>query len=143
MIIVTFDPGITTGVAIYRDGHYRSEEIDSTNLTSIYNYLEYCGDSEPNIAYEDFKHRPGLIKTELYSIQVIGVIRLWASQRELPEPKCWLPATIKAFWTDDKIKALGLWKKGQGHAMDALRVLLKYRMDTDPDWFKDVLRDLH
>lgn len=138
-MIIAFDPGLTTGYAMtiretYQFGHL------SENLKSIYDFLTF---HKPTyIVYEDFKHRPQIITTELYSLQVIGIIRLWAQQYYTPVSTM-LPATAKAFWTDDKIKALGLWKPGHKHAMDALRVLLTYRGNTEQKWHDDILRKLH
>lgn len=144
MIIVTFDPGVTTGWSVCDTElkKYYVDQTDSRKLEMVYNILTLWSGENTVFGYEDFKHRPGLSGTELYSKEVIGVIRLWSELHGHSEPFKYLPATAKAFWTDDKIKALGLWHKGLTHGMDALRVLLKYRMDTDPEWFKEVVRDL-
>jgi len=141
IIIISFDPGVSTGWASYDDGKYHCGHLASADLTEVYNHLSFCGDPEPVIIYEDFKHRPQLIHAEMYSLQVIGVIRLWAQQHELPTYH-YLPATAKAFWSDNKIKSLSLWTRGMTHAMDAMRVMLKYRMDTDPVWFKKIVKEL-
>ena len=82
--------------------------------------------------YEDFKHRPRMNKAELYSAEVIGVVKLYAQQYRVPTDN-FLPAQAMAFWDMNKIKKLKLWKPGKAHTheMDALRVLLTYRMQND------------
>ncbi len=137
-MIISFDPGLTTGYAMTMRETYQFGHL-SESLKGIYDFLSFRNPTF--IVYEDFKHRPQIINTELYSLQVIGVLRLWAQQHDVPTSTM-LPATAKSFWTDDKIKALGLWKPGQKHAMDALRVLLTYRGNTEPKWHDDMLRKL-
>src|SRR6267378_3491308 len=115
-MILAFDPGITTGWAGYHGDHYGCGQIDSKSLLNVYGFIS---EARPDvIVYEDFKHRPQLITAELYSIQLIGTFRLWSELHGFPEPTAILPAKAKAFWTDDKLKALSLWHPGKPHAMD-------------------------
>ena len=135
-IIAAFDPGLTTGWCLYspETKSYHWGQLDES-LVGIRDFLNKVN---PDIVvYEDFKHRPQMINAELYSVQVIGVLRLWSQDNDKPTFK-YLPATAKAFWQDDKIKALGLWQPGRQHSNDATRVMLKYRMDTEPEWFTSV-----
>lgn len=85
------------------------------------------------IAYEDFKFRPNMMKAETHSLQLIGVIRLFCELKDIPSTFM-LPTEAKAFWTDAKIRKLGLWSPGNIHAMDALRVLLTHRGKSDKRW---------
>lgn len=137
MRIMAFDPGVTTGVAVVEYDCYTVYQVDSRDLNSIWMELETQRPTD--VAYEDFKHRPTMLSAELYSLQVIGVIRLWC--RTTPVYP-YLPARAKAFWDDAKIKKLGLWNPGQPHAMDALRVLLTHRGATSPSWFQKALLSL-
>lgn len=128
----------------FYDGQYHTWQTPSLDLTEIYNICSFMHNKgQLKIGYEDFKHRPQIGVGELYSVQVIGVIRLWIQKHYEPEPFKWLPATCKAFWKDNTIKALGLWEPGNIHAMDALRVLLKYRSETEPEWYANTLRTIH
>lgn len=139
-MIVTYDPGLTTGWASLHNDEYEVGQIDSSYLPNVVDHLNSYA---PEIlGYEDFKHRPQMISSELYSMQVIGVIRLWRQILIEDEPFCYLPAQAKAFWSDDKIKALHLWNPGQPDAMDALRVLLTYQKEHDSDWFNSILPKL-
>ncbi len=144
MILKCYDPGITTGCAMVENEKYYFGQIDSKDLLLIYDDISnsFSLTNPLVLGYEDFKHRPQIINTELYSLQVIGAIRLWATLHGQPEPFCYLPAKAKAFWSDDKIKAIHLWQPGKKHAMDALRVLLTYRMENDKEWFKSIMGEL-
>jgi len=75
-------------------------------------------------------------------MQVIGVIRLYSSMYDIPIIYTCLPTEAKDFWDDKKIKQIGLWRPGKGHAMDSLRVLLRWRMKSDMSWFTEVLPSL-
>lgn len=135
--LLSEDPGMDTGFVIDDNGHLSFWEIDSRNLTAVEDFL--IGANPDVIIYERFHHRPAMMKAELYSMQVIGVTRLYAERHNIPIPFTPKPDEAKAFWKDDKIKKVGLWKPGKGHAMDALRVMLKYRMDTDAAWFAEMV----
>lgn len=138
--ILALDPGTTTGWAYYsaRFDRYNFGQLDD-DLVHIYNFI---GKAKPTmIAVERFTHRPTMKKSELHAVEVTGVVKLWAQQNYVPV-YLYLPAESKAFWNDNKIKNLSLWGPGQGHAMDAMRVLLTHRMKHEPDWFKETLRSL-
>ncbi len=137
MEIVAFDPGITTGWAGFDSSTYCSGVVDSS-LCKIEQLLDNL---EPKVVgYEDFKHRPNMMRAELYSIQVIGVVRLWCEKRGI-EPFRYLPATAKAFWDDKKLRLIGLYRLTQ-HERDATRVLLKYLSDSDKDWHDSTINSL-
>lgn len=80
------------------------------------------------MVYESFQFRSGLPKAVLTPVEVIGVVKEWARQKD------WAlvsqtPAEGKFFFTDDRLKAMQLWKPGKPHAMDALRHLLYFRKE--------------
>lgn len=140
MKILSADPGITTGVLVDDGGSLSYWQIDCRSLLGWHNFV--VGVKPDLIIYEKFHYRPNLMKAELYSMQVIGVLRLYAEKHDVPIPFTPIPAEAKKFWDDEKIKKLGLWKPGQGHAMDALRVYLKFKMDNDPHWWALIVRML-
>lgn len=137
MKILSADPGETTGVVVDNNGHLSFWEIDSRTLSAFDDFL--IGVNPDKIIYEQFHYRPNLMKAKLYSMQVIGVIRLYAERHNVLIPFTPKPDEAQAFWDDDKIKKLGLWQPGKEHAVDALRVLLKYKMAADPEWFQGIL----
>jgi hypothetical protein len=129
---------MTTGVLIADNAEYSFWQIDCRSLRAWSDFL--LGVKPDVILYEDFKHRPNLMKAELYSVQVIGVTRLYAEIHDIDIPFTPIPAEAKVFWTDDKIKKLGMWRPGMPHAMDALRVYLTYKQKTDIAWFTNMLK---
>lgn len=141
-MLVAFDPGVTTGYVAYNkyEDSYTSGHIDCASLLHFYTWLRMLGPSE--MVVEQFQHRPQMIKAELHGVKVIGIVELYSEQHQVPILDYYLPAQAKKFWTDQKIKALHLWKPGKEHAMDAMRVLLTLRMNTDPEWFSKTMLEL-
>lgn len=135
--ILAADPGVTTGVVIVEDEHYSFWEIDCRSLVD---WFQFLSDVNPDfILYEEFKHRPNLMKAELYSKEVIGVTRLYAEANGIPIEFTPMPTQAKAFWSNAKIELIGYWKPGKKHAMDALRVFLTWKQKTDVAWFGRML----
>lgn len=120
-------------------------ETGPGSLSNVWDTLEELQPDE--IVYEDFKHRPNLMKAELHSVQVISVVELWAERRmqtygiDNPIRGKYLPADCKAFWTNDKIKRLGVYTPGVPHGTDAQRVCLKHQ-GLDKQWFDEAIRKL-
>ena len=138
--ILSADPGMDTGITIVENNKYSFWEINCRDLEG---FCQFLHDVNPDcIMYEDFKHRPSLMKAELYSKEVIGVIRLYAALKLVPIVFTCLPAEAKAFWDDSKIKKLALWEPGKGHAMDSLRVYLTYKQKNDLFWFSSIVDKL-
>lgn len=128
--VVAFDPGKTTGFATGEIEKYTtipsvllvtSAQAQLTH-TDLYEFLT---NYEPNyIICERFdfrmEARTGL---ELISRELIGVINLYTDIK-----KCTLvmqtPAQAKGFWTDKKLLANHLYRRGNDHANDAMRHLM-------------------
>src|ERR1043166_6862828 len=138
-MILAFDPGITTGYAMLNGEIYEFGHLPD-RLAGIFNFLNVRRPDE--LLYEDFKHRPQMMKAELHSVKVIAIIELWSDLHNVPIKNKPLPARAKAFWTDKKIKALDLWYPGERHAMDALRVLLTHKSQVDEVWYNAMLEKL-
>jgi hypothetical protein len=138
MKILGIDPGVTTGFALYDSSteKFVTLQVDTTRMSAVQHTL--VGTQPDQLVYEDFKHRPNLMKAELHSLKVIGVIELYAEVRLVPVKAKYLPGYAKKFWTDDKLKKLDLYVKGQPHAMDAMRALLCF-LDDNPQWFKSII----
>ena len=64
-------------------------------------------------------------KLELISREYIGVMELYCALNNAPNFTL-NSSAAKHFITDQKIKQVGLWLPGMGHAMDATRHLLRY-----------------
>ena len=125
--IIAFDPGRTTGVAIFNrqpgpnNPYLTIAQI--RNLAPVWYLLHR--EAPELIVYESFLYQRR-DKVDLTPVEVIGVIKLYANETGT-EIVSQTPAMGKRFWTDDKIKKLDLWEPGAKHAMDALRHLLYYR----------------
>ena len=129
MLILALDPGVTTGWATFqkpnrRDG-YRSGQTKGPIWVLLESGLMVPQAEEKFVViYETFTFRQ-IPKADLTPVEVIGVIKEWARQKEVPlVPQS--PAEGKGFFSDDKLKVLQLYRPGHPHANDAMRHLLFY-----------------
>lgn len=128
-MIIALDPGVTTGVAILDSQQRLRTYQDVFSHKSLMEYLEDL--SPTTVVYESFVYQRRN-KVELYPVEVIGVIRLYAQKYDIPL-YVQSASQAKGFITNDKIEAMGLWVKGQKHGMDALRHLLYHQIITKGD----------
>lgn len=143
-MLLGIDPGITTGFCTAtKDFEFRTWQTDTGpgQLANVWTTLEQLLHRDSEIVYEKFKHRPNLMKAELHSVQVIGVIELFSEVYDVPIVGSYLPADCKAFWTNDKIQRLGVYTRGVPHGSDAQRVCLKH-LGLDDQWFQEAIRRL-
>jgi hypothetical protein len=147
-VIIAIDPGGTTGIAwctLGPDGPiWGREEIgpctDDAELALVLRYI-----TDVTRYAEPFNNRPDQVvvicerfefrldersrtKIDYTAAEVIGALRIWAHERPYVRLVMTGAGLGKGFWSDDKIKTLGLWVPGQRHATDALRHLLRYRL---------------
>ncbi|MCA1807654.1 MAG: hypothetical protein LC687_07395 [Actinobacteria bacterium] len=123
--ILALDPGGTTGVAeLYDDDSIRAYNIVGEEL-ELWWLLEYI---MPNvIVYERFDYRPHQPNVDLTPVELIGIIKLYSKLHNIEAVPQQQLKGHRGFWTDDKLKALDLYKTGeQGHSNDATRQLLYY-----------------
>jgi hypothetical protein len=147
-VILALDPGGTTGVCLYRpwetalwqghigpgDHHLRLWEL----LSKVYK-ASAARQTPLTVVCEAFEFR----KTERHRDfinyiprEYIGVCKLFWEQHQdtrfvQQSPMNVIPGPSgHAFWTDDKVKQLGLWVPGLKHAMDATRHYLYHRVFT-------------
>lgn len=125
--VIAFDPGETTGIAIFKEGKYHS----SKEL----NYLEILKYVRERTAYHNYifvieqfrvyAHKANtLINNDLIPSQVIGELCGEARWQEIPVV-LQSASQAKGFFTDAKLKALNLWPKSR-HERDAIRLGLHY-----------------
>jgi hypothetical protein len=134
MRIVSLDPGGTTGVCEYESSG-RGESFNAWQLegaehhATLYNYL--VAHNPDLILCEDFiyeirnKNKYAAAAIVLVSRDYIGVTKLYGQLHQktvLMRP----PGQGFTFWSEAKIKKLGLWKTNAPHAMDATRHLLDH-----------------
>lgn len=125
-MLIALDPGFTTGVALLDSRQVLKTYQKAFSHKDLMEYLEYLHPT--TVVYESFVYQRRN-KVELYPVEVIGVIRLYAQKYDIPL-YVQSPGQAKNFMTDDKIKAMSLWVKGQKHGMDALRHLLYHEIVT-------------
>lgn len=137
MRILAVDPGPTTGFALFdSDGmqgpnpHCWFEPLDTndephTNLWNIINDFNV-----DVLVVERFEFRQSDAQTrskiDYRAGEYVGVCCLWAQQEGI-KLVLQQAAQAKAFWMDDKIKQLTLWRpEAFPHGIDALRHLMYY-----------------
>jgi len=148
-VIIWLDPGQTTGVARWISPevkashpalpefacHQVSDCDEDLGLATLFGELTkasslavpYVGSGIVVLGYERFEFRRDeryRDKIDYTAPEVIGAIRAWRLSRTYVTLDSLGAAGAKAFWTDEKIKQLGLWVPGLRHGMDALRHLL-------------------
>lgn len=110
---------MTTGWAHQEDGIITAGQIQAQN---VWDLLERLNPEE--IVYESFQKRPDK-HADLTPVEVIGRIKEWAEQNVV-RLHAQTYASVKFYWTDKRLRALGLYQVGKKHANDALRHLCKY-----------------
>jgi len=140
--ILSFDPGGTTGYVYFNLNHpliFSGREKDSTDH-HLFLWI-FLTEMEPDIIVcEDFEYRNVTLKdgtqvagVELVSRDYIGIIKLYCQMHEEVDLILQKPAVAvgkKPFWHNDKLKKMGLHKKGAPHQNDAMRHLLYYLTTT-------------
>lgn len=140
MRLISFDPGGTTGVAVYDDefadddpqpgwsrpGWYRFELGPEEHHADLWGVLV----NEHEIVYETFDYQRRDVEhgvaLELISREYIGIIKLhkqMMDEEALPVNLYPQKPAQRMFWTDEKLKQLGLWVSSE-HERDATRHLL-------------------
>jgi hypothetical protein len=135
-VILSLDPGVTTGFAIkFDNGEVKADQVKCSHR-AMYDMLVQLDPDE--IVFERFTYQRR-DKVVLWPVEVIGIIRLFAEQFEVPL-FAQTPAQAMNLFTDDKIKAMDLWVPGLVHGMDAMRHLLYYMVITkgEKQWLENL-----
>lgn len=74
---------------------------------------------------ESFQYRQAQSNADLSGVEVIGLVKEWSRQFSIPI-SFQSPAEGKFYWTDEKLKRIGLYTPGKRHSRDATRHLLYY-----------------
>jgi hypothetical protein len=138
------DPGETTGLC-YIDlaspgqrPHVEQLRTDTPELYFVLTsaiadiFYAYVGERVLGMERFNFRHEERYRDKIVYTpAEVIGAVKHWwaaeAVNGEISiKLEMQMAAEGKGFWTDDKIKRLGLWTSSFSHAMDALRHALHY-----------------
>lgn len=143
--IVALDPGLTIGITTVTNRYsYRHNQLTPANFPHPHETLfDLLSSLQPKkIIYERFDFRAAKNGVVLKGVEFIGVIELYA-QLKCIECTAISPSTGKAFWNNDKLKALGVYRPGMPHANDATRLALTHQMADDEvfkEWALEKLR---
>ncbi len=126
--ILAFDPGHTTGFAVFEDQKILDcGEIDTTDMeNAVLNVTDIFEPWKPDVVViEDYriykwraKHHVG---SPMLTTRVIGCIETIAIQRGIYKIYKQPAHIAKGFCTDPKLKDWGFFLKGKKHANDAIR----------------------
>ncbi len=142
--VLAFDPGGHTGWAMWRaeklvnnDGVPEYYNIvsnagcfeEKSHHEKIVNLIELMRTEVFHLITESFLDRPSkATSTELIARDYIGVMDLWSQQNNVHLHKQ-TSAMAKAFITDPKLKAMGIWSTNK-HSRDALRHMYFYMINS-------------
>jgi hypothetical protein len=128
--ILAIDPGGTTGLfEAIRSDHASSHELDPDKAAD---YIQIAVREWPDLGLvvcESFIPRPGVRTWQPDALELIGYARHMCRQNEVTF-RTQTPAKAKAFATDEKLKKLGWYWPGHGHANDAARHALVAAIDV-------------
>jgi hypothetical protein len=123
---LAIDPGGTTGFALAMVEGLKINLISWQKALSHREFwLEVDGQETDYIVCESFEYRPGKWKAsiDLTPPELIGVLKA----NVYPDDLYFQTAAIgKAYYTDQKLKDVKLYKAGEPHGRDALRHLLHW-----------------
>lgn len=126
--VLAIDPGRMTGYcyAAWKDGKLFFCPFQA--LDDVEDLYFRIAKFEPkHIIIEDFAFRGGARKgLELFPVQLIGVTRLYYAMHADCTLTVQQPAQGKSYYSDNTLKQLGLYKRGDEHGRDASRHLLQW-----------------
>lgn len=131
-LILSVDPGETTGYAFFREGKLEScgqlkvkkEGIGSLHSLYDVTVLVRYDKIIDYVIVEDYKVYPTKLKQHILSgifpVKVIGALEYMFSMHDIPVV-LQMADTAKGFVTNEKLREWGMWAVGQEHARDAVR----------------------
>jgi hypothetical protein len=125
--MMSIDPGKTSGFAFYTP--YPLEWKCQQQKYTLDAFLQVINDFCPDvIVCESFvhTHRDAVDYTP---VKFIGLVEWYVERRDILLV-LQTPGYGKGYFTNEKLKKLGLYVPGKGHAMDAYRHLLQFRMQS-------------
>ena len=126
--IVSLDPGGTNGICIVErvpSGEWDIKYVDGLEKHDLYTKLETIPAENTFLVYETYRLYESkakvMIGNEFETVQIIGVIKYLCEKRGIPYTDS--PTSNKAFFTDTRLKKLGLYVTIE-HRRDAIRHFL-------------------
>jgi hypothetical protein len=137
--LVAFDPGETTGVAVWDPFNkcIYLLQLETKTVAEGYDKLfaiVNSSDGPEHVRYEDYRVYGHMTEQHafqpLLTARMIGAIEVACHLAQVRWTNC-LAMHAKTFWDDAKLKLCGLYNPGMKHARDAQRHLL--RMMGEPN----------
>lgn len=134
MRVLSVDPGIATGFAVAYERFNSGPDITvhyNQRTMSVPEYFDLLYKVAPKaIVIEDFEYRRGNAKDSLvlYSVELIGVTKLYCSKEDVPLyiQKASVQGKNSAYFSDDRLKEMGLYIPGLQHGRSAVKHLLHW-----------------
>lgn len=121
MTIIALDPGKVTGWASWTKSFWAVGQVEPDGVWPT--LLEDFRDIETLIV-ERFIHRPKF-HVDLTPVEIIGIIKQFSWQYGIPI--VWqTPSQAKHYFTNEKLKEMGLYTPGKTHGNDAMRHIQYY-----------------
>lgn len=147
--ILCFDPGHTTGWAVFKDSTLaNSGQINTRDDTKAPHLInELFQQHQPDIVIcEDYRvygwRQEHHVGSDMLTTRIIGMVETCAAFMYVPIIK-YMAVEAKRFCTDKKLKEWGFYVKSQKHARDAIRhgcYYLVFRHISDPNHGKSKSR---
>lgn len=131
MIALALDPGVTTGLCLgllEENKLYVAPDEKRFSLRELYDFMFWFRSYDTYVVYEDFQYRnmprAGL---DLTPVKMIGIIEYFA-EADINTDHYYkqTPAQGKGFFSDARLKNMGIYKVGKAHGRDATRHLLQW-----------------
>lgn len=126
--VVSIDPGGTNGICIAEcepSGEWDIKFVDGLEKHDLYRKLEEVPAANTFLVYETYRLYESkakvMIGNEFETVQIIGVIKYICEKRDIPYVDS--PTSNKAFFTDQRLKDMGLYIPID-HKRDAIRHFL-------------------
>lgn len=125
LVILGLDPGNTTGWALFEGAELvECGQLHLPKTASIVDLLYSFSETPKQFVVEEYRIYPNRAKqhigNDLFTPRIIGAVEAFAYMNNIPVD--FQPASLgKSHFTDSRLKALGLYQKGQRHANDAIR----------------------
>lgn len=143
MIILGIDPGNVTGVAnwcIGQGGTPASEEVPADEMGEwLSDFLKAAPAGAVRVFAERYTMTPGIKTAQPAALEVMGVVKHECRQNWAPLE--WVqPSTSKHMGADSVLRKIGWYRKTKdGHANDAMRLIIFGLARTDPDEYSRIM----
>lgn len=132
--VLSLDPGRTTGYAIgiVHDTKpfiaYHQQELDHKGIWQLLDKVGRECDYQLNIVCEEFHFRRSQTGVDYYPIELIGIVNYFVQCYPM-NALFWQNPSVQSkrgYWSDAKLKEMGLYQKQYEHGRSAVKHLLHW-----------------